>query len=266
MPVRARRFGAPGQLPPVSMRFPLKRKLAIGATVTAAVAFAGGAYAATQSGGTSRQAFLNDVAKRLNVSPQQLSDALKGAFDDQLAAAVAAGRLTQAQANAIKQRVQQKGGAPLGFGGPRHFGAPRPFGVPGHPFLGVHEGRLAAAAKYLGLTEAQLAKQLAAGKSLAQIASTRGKTVSGLKAAMTDAVKARLDKAVSAKLLTSPQEQKLLSRLSSVLDAQINSKGFAPRFRQQGFRRGFGPGGMRLYPGAAPQGAPTAPPRPGLIY
>jgi AraC-like DNA-binding protein len=248
------------------MRFPLKRKLAIGATVTAAAAFAGGAYAATQSGGTSRQAFLNDVAKRLGVSPQQLTDALKGAFDDQLAAAVAAGKLTQAQANAIKQRAQYKGGAPFGFAGPRRFGAPRLFGVPGHAFPGVHEGRFAAAAKYLGLTETQLANQIAAGKSLAQIATARGKSVSGLKAAMTGAVKARLDKAVSAKLLTSAQEQQILSRLSSVLDAQISGKGFAPRFGQQGFRRSFGPGGMRVYPGMAPQGALPAPPPPGLIY
>jgi AraC-like DNA-binding protein len=248
------------------MRFPLKRKLAIGATVTAAVAFGGGAYAATQSGGTSRQAFLNDVAKRLGVSPQQLTDALKGAFDDQLAAAVAAGKLTQAQANAIKQRIQQTGAAPFGFGGMRHFGAPRLFSVPGHPFLGVHEGRFAAAAKYLGLTETQLANELSAGKSLAQIASARGKSVSGLKATMTAAVKARLDKAVAAKMLTSGQEQQILSRLSPMLDAQINNKGFAPRFKQQGFRRGFGPGGMRVYPGVAPQGALPAPPPPGLIY
>jgi len=248
------------------MRLPLKRKLAIGATVTAAAAFAGGAYAATQSGGTTRQAFLTDVAKRLNVSPQQLNEALTGAFDDQLGAAVAAGRLTQAQANAIKQRIQQKGGLPFGFGGPRHLGAPRQFRFPGHPFLGAHEGRVAAAAKYLGLTEAQLANQLAAGKSLAQIARARGKSVSGLKAAMTDAVKARLDKAVSAKLLTSAQKQQILGRLSSVLDAQINSKGFAPRFGQQGFRRGFGPGGMRLYPGMRPQGAVPAPQPPSLIY
>jgi AraC-like DNA-binding protein len=248
------------------MRFPLKRKLAIGATVAAAAAFAGGAYAATQTGGTSRQAFLDDVAKRLGVSPKQLTDALRGAFDDQLAAAVAAGKLTQAQANAIKQRGQQKGGAQLGFGGLPHVGAPRQFSLPGHRFPGVHAGRVPAAAKYLGLTETQLAKQLAAGKSLAQIASARGKSASGLKAAMTDAVKARLDKAVSAKVLTSAQEQQILSRLSSMLDAQISSKGFAPRFPQQRLRRGFGPGGMRLFPGVAPQGAVPAPPPPGPIY
>ena len=63
-----------------------------------------------------RQAFLNDVAKRLNVTPAQLNSALKGAAIDQLDAAVKAGKLTQAQANALKQRIQQgaHGGAPFG--------------------------------------------------------------------------------------------------------------------------------------------------------
>ncbi len=249
------------------MHLNLRRKLAIGATATAAAAFAGGAYAATQSGGGNRHAFLDDVAKRLNVSPQELTNALKGAFDDQLQAAVAAGKLTQAQANAIKQRIQQRGGASFGFGGLQRFGAGKVIPFPGGPLPGAHGGRLSAAAKYLGLSESQLANQLASGKSLAQIASSRGKSVSGLKAAMTAAVKARLDKAVSAKLLTSAQEQQILGRLPAALDAQINGKGLTPRFGLKGFRRSFGPGGMRLYPGVGPQGAVPAPPaQPGTIY
>ena len=80
----------------------LKRNLVIGLAALAVAAFAGGAYAATQnSGPTTRQAFLNDVAKRLHVTPQQLSAALNGATADQLQAAVKAGQLTQAQANAL---------------------------------------------------------------------------------------------------------------------------------------------------------------------
>ena len=73
-------------------------------------AFAGGAYAATQSSGpNTRQAFLNDVAKRLHVSPQQLSSALNGATTDQLQAEVKAGQITQAQANALEQRLKNGG-------------------------------------------------------------------------------------------------------------------------------------------------------------
>ena len=53
------------------------------------LAAAGGAYAATQtSGQNTRQAFLNDVAKRLHVTPQQLTAALNGASIDQLQAEV----------------------------------------------------------------------------------------------------------------------------------------------------------------------------------
>ena len=101
----------------------LKRKLVVGTITVATAAFAGGAYAATQSPNNPRQAFLNDVAKRLNVTPQKLSAAIQGAFVDQLQAAVEAGKLTQAQADAIKQRMQQGGVPPFGPGGSaRHPG------------------------------------------------------------------------------------------------------------------------------------------------
>ena len=105
----------------------IKRKLAVVAALLAAVAFAGGAYAATQTSPISvRQAFLNDVAKRLNVTPQQLTSAFRGAFDDELANAVAAHRLTQAQANALKRDVGQSGSLPLGGLVARRFAAPIP--------------------------------------------------------------------------------------------------------------------------------------------
>jgi hypothetical protein len=88
------------------MQIGIKRKLAIGTTVLAAAAFAGGAYAArNDSPESTRQAFLNDVAKRLKVAPAKLTAALRGAFFDQLDAAVAAGKLTKTQADAIKQRT-----------------------------------------------------------------------------------------------------------------------------------------------------------------
>jgi hypothetical protein len=252
---------------PTAMRSIFKRKLAIGATVLAATAFAGGAYAAAQqSGADSRQAFLNDVAKRLNVSPQQLKSALQGAFNDQLQAAVAAGKITQAQANAIKQHAQGKGGVPpFGLwrqggvpprglwrqGGvpPRGLWRPGRFESPAHPLFPGHGGRLAAAAKYLGVSEQQLFNQLSSGKSLAQIATAQGKSVSGLKGAMTAAIRTRLDKAVAAKLLTSAQEQKILSSLSSILDTEINRKGigFGPGWHGS-FHGPLKPGNGRLYP------------------
>ncbi|HUO73344.1 MAG TPA: hypothetical protein VMU39_21420 [Solirubrobacteraceae bacterium] len=245
------------------MHATLKRKIAVGTTALAAAAFAGGAYAATSISTNPRQAFLDDVAKRLNVTPQQLKSAVQGAFEDRLQAAVAAGKLTQAQADALKKRIEQNGAVPLGPGpgllGPR----PRPFfkGGPGHG-----GGRLSAAASYLGLSETQLLKDLQGGKSLAQIASAQGKTASGLKAALTTAIKAKLDKAVAAKMLTAAQEQQMLKNLSSRLDAQINGKGLGTVHGGFGSGGAHGyfrhPGPMRLFPSAPA----SPPPAQGPVY
>ncbi len=260
------------------MQLTLKRKLAIGTTVVAAAAFAGGAYAATQdSGASSRQAFLNDVAKRLKVTPQQLTAALQGAFFDQLAAAVSARKLTQAQANAIKNRVQQRGSPLIGGwhwfgphglqapgGGPPPFGAPRAFGPGGARGFGpAGPSSLSAAAKYLGLTDVQLSKELVSGKSLAQIAQSRGNSTTGMKDAMIAAIRARLDKVRAANLLTSAQEQMILSERSARLDQEINRSGLAQRRFFRG-RDGIVPvlipgvlGGIR--PPPAPPGQPSGP-------
>jgi hypothetical protein len=261
----------------------LKRNLVIGLAALAVAAFAGGAYAATQnSGPTTRQAFLNDVAKRLHVTPQQLSAALNGATIDQLQAAVKAGQLTQAQADALAQRLKNGQApafplAPLGrFGSPAPFGpggpaAPgqKPFSVPapglGRPgFGGRALGAESAAATYLGLTDAQLFRQLASGKSLAQIATAKGKSVSGLEQAMTAAEKKGLDRLVAARALTQAQENQVLKRFSANLSQRVNSKGLgtppSPLFRLFKSRpaRPYGPK-------FGPPASPKTPAKPGFL-
>ncbi len=234
----------------------LKRNLVIGLAALGVAAFAGGAYAATQNSGPStRQAFLNDVAKRLHVTPQQLNSALNGAAIDQLQAAVTAGQITQAQANELEQRLKNSGIAPLlprapGFGGPRGLAVPKvPFGAgpgpgpgPGPLGFGGAGLGLGAAASYLGLTNAQLFQQLQSGKSLAQIATAKGKTVAGLEAAMTAPIKKALDAAVAKKAITATREKQILSRYASSLSARINQKGLG-RPLLRGFFRGGGAGG-----------------------
>ena len=175
-----------------------------------------------------RQAFLNDVAKRLHVTPKELSSALSGATQDEIQAEVKAGMLTQAQANAREQRLRAAppgellpltpglgwaaptlgggGLGPRGLGGP--LGGPfrGPLGGPfGGPF-GFPGAGLGAAASYLGLTNMQLLQQLSAGKSLAEIATANGKTVAGLEQAITAQVKKALDAAVSAKAIPAAME------------------------------------------------------------
>ena len=189
----------------------------IAAIAAAGVVAAGGtgvALATTRGDDAKQreQAVLDDAAKRLGVEPSELRDALAKAQDDQLDAAVKAGRLTQEQADAIKQRRAQSG---LVLGG----GHPGPGGPGfGHRFRGGPPPVLDAAAKALGLSEAQLFERLRSGKSLQDVAKAQGKDYAAVKSAIRAAVKADLDAAVNDKRLTQAQADELLDHLTEHLD------------------------------------------------
>ena len=82
-------------------------------------------------------------------------------------------------------------------------------------------GLVGAVTSYLGISAGQLRVDLAAGKTLAQIATAHGKTVAGLEQTIGNAVESRLDKAVTAGAVTAQQEQTVLSRLRSRLDVLV---------------------------------------------
>lgn len=203
----------------------LTRPLALGAVGLLAVAGGGAAYAAT-SGTNPRDALLNDAAKRLNIDPDKLAAALQSAAGDQLDQAVKDGRLTQAQADHMKQELKRHGGLPpMGAPGPGPGGFERHGlrGGPGGPPAGLH-----AAASYLGLTDQQLAQQLRNGKSLADVAKAQGKSLDGLEQAIVAAEKARLDKAVAAGDLTAAQRDEMLKRLQEHVSDLVQGKGPGP--------------------------------------
>jgi hypothetical protein len=312
------------------MRLPGSKKLVAGVAAVTLLSGGAGAFAATQLSSSPRQAYINDVARRLNVTPTALTSAMKHAMIDQINAAQKAGKLTAAQASAAKSRIESghavggfggpggpgpgfasgarrsgqgrfacggssttttttstpcKGGPPGGFrghfgqffgcgggsstttttstpckGGPPggfrgHFGrfscngqstktttststtsaTAKP--CPGGPGFGQHPGFAigigfgpglfglggSALTSYLGISAATLRSDLAAGKSLAQIASAiSGKSVSGLELVLRAADKTQLDKTVSAGSMTSAQEAKALSALSSQLSKLVN--------------------------------------------
>ncbi len=196
-----------------------KKSLALGVAGALAVAGGGAAIGATQGDSSKEEseAVVNDAAKQLGVEPSALSNALKTALKNRVDAAVAAGRLTKEQGDELKARIDA-GEVPL-FGGLHHGG------------LG-HFEQLDAAADYLGITEAQLRADLAAGKTLAQVAEDRGKSVDGLIQAMTDAVKERLDAAVTAGRITQAQADAVLADVKQRITDRVNGK--APSFH--GFR------------------------------
>lgn len=213
-----------------------KRKLAAGAVAALVVAGGGVAVGATQLGSPREesQAVIADAAKQLGIEPAKLSGALKKALENRVDAAVAAGRLTKAEGDALKARIES-GEVPL-------FSMGR-----GHGFL-HHGAKLDAAATYLGITEAQLRTELESGKTLAQIATTHGKTAEGLVQALLAAAKEKLDAAVTAGRLTRAEADSLLAGLKDRITDLVNGRfprPFGEHRGMRGFHRGppplFGP-------------------------
>ena len=211
-----------------------KRMLTIGAVALAVVLGGGAAIAASGNGSASPSAFLDSVAQHLGISSKKLNDAVKAAAVDQVDAALKEGRITKAQADELKARIESGDVPLLGHG----------FGLHGH--MGVLGfDKLSAAADYLGLTEAQLREKLAAGQSLADVAKAEGKSVDGLKNAILDAAKKKLDQAVKDGVLTQTQADELLDGLKSRIDDLVN-RSFERMHAGPGFFGGFH-GGFRMH-------------------
>lgn len=205
-------------------------KIAIGGAALVATVGAGGAIAATQLNPKQEsQAVVNDAAEQLGVEPSELTAALKEALANRVDAAVEAGRLTEEQGAELKERIEA-GDVPLvGVGGPG-------FGHRMH----YHFGDMDAAASYLGMTEANLEAALEDGKTLAQLARDRDKSVDGLVTALVDAAKSDLAAAVKAGRLTDAQRDSIVSGLEERITGLVNGERPEPPAG-----RGFGPPPMR---------------------
>lgn len=192
----------------------LRRKLIAATVAGLAVAAAGGAVAAAKlsSPNEESQAVLNDAAKELGVQPSELSAALKKALSNRIDEAVKAGRLTKAEGDALKARINS-GEFPL-------FGVARGLGLEHRPF-GLLEadpmGELSTAADYLGLTEVQLRNRLNSDKTLAQIANDQGKSVDGLIDKLVDRQKERIEAAVKDGRLTQAQADEILANVKETV-------------------------------------------------
>jgi hypothetical protein len=189
----------------------LRRKTTIAIAGLAMLAGGGaaGAVAATSAGGTtagtSTQAFIRDLAARLDVSPATLTAAVRAALDDRISAAVDAGRISAAQGAALERRAAVRAAFPML--GRRALLRSR---------LLVAGARIAAA--YLGISAPVLRGDLASGQTLAQIASsTPGRSTAGLQQALLGWATARLERAVEAGKITGAQQERLLTALTNRL-------------------------------------------------
>jgi len=213
------------------MKLNRKAKIVVTAAALVSAAGAGAAVAASRDSSPSSEskAVIDDAANQLGIPSSKLSDALKKALGDRVDAAVAAGRITKAEGDALKQRIAASD-FPLLRG--LHHGF-------GHVVFPAVE----AAAGYIGITEAQLRTELQGGKSLAQVATAHGKSVDGLVNALVAEAKSKLDAAVSAGRVTKSQETELLSRLKDRITSRVNGAELGrPHFRpESGFRQFDGP-------------------------
>jgi len=217
------------------------KRLTFGVTGLAVAALvvalgAAGAVAASRilSPQEESKAVIDDAAKQLGVKPEALSDALKQALKNRIDAAVEAGVLTKDQAKELEARLDS-GDYPSLFG---LHGFGRGFG--GHPF-GPHgpgeRGQsvvISAAASYLGMSVDELRDALD-DKTFAEIAKDKGKSVSGLVAAIVAAESKKIDQAVADGRITKAQateiKSKLKDRMQSLVDGELHGPGdFRHRF------------------------------------
>ena len=191
-----------------------------------------------QQGNGSASTFLAKVAAKLGIGEDKLKTAVDEAYDETLDEAVTAGRLTQEQADTLKER---------GFDFAPQFGPG--FGERG-PRGGVQV--MDAAATVLGMSVDDLMTELKDGKSLADVAEAKGISVEKLTADLLGQVKVQLDGLVGEGKLTQEQADSIYAQTESNIDQIVSG--------QSGF---FGGGRFHGGRGLGPMPCPSANPTPG---
>jgi hypothetical protein len=151
--------------------------------------------------------FMTHFAVEIGKSQAEINAAFQRAIADTLADEVKAGHLTQAQADAIKQKLAGQT--------PCTLPSLAPHGGDKGPIAAYMDQYLSAAASALGVTEAQLKTDLKNGQSLSQVATAQKVTEATFRAKLVANLKPVLDKAVTDKKITPAQEQMILSRLQT---------------------------------------------------
>jgi len=102
-----------------------------------------------------------------------------------------------------------------------NFSGPGGRGGPGGPHAMITND-IAAAAAYIGTTEADLRTKLQAGQTLAQIATAAGKTRDGLIAAIVADGNAKIDAALAAGTITAAQATERKASLTAHVTAEVD--------------------------------------------
>lgn len=194
---------------------------------SALVAVGAGAAIAATGGDDAKDrenAVLSDAANRLDVETDELRNALLEARKAQIDQAVEDGRLTEEQAERIKQHMDESGlvlGGPGGPGGPHGHHGPPPF--------------FDEIVAELGISEEELHEELRSGKSLRALAREHGKTMADLRAVAKAAIEKQIAADVESGRITEEQAAEMREHLPEMLQRLGKRRGPGPR--------GHGPGG-----------------------
>ena len=173
----------------------------------------GGAVTSAQEGDGPVGTFVSNLAEKLGVSESELTTAIKDTRVEMLDEAVANGRLTQEQADRMREKINESDYGLFGFG--RGFGDRLCHRAAGHV--------LGTAAEVLDMPKEDLAQQLKDGKSLAEVAEAKGMSVEDFKSALLDKEKAKLDTLVSEDKLTQAQADKIYEKFQENIDTIVNA-------------------------------------------
>ena len=181
----------------------------------AALAIGVGAVAARPSATGSSdyaQVFVNKLAGILHLTPAQTQDTLKQAQLQVVDQLLSDGRISSAQADAIRARIKAGDGLGAIRGLGHGFGG---FGRGGVLMRDLRTAELNAAAAALHTSASELQSQLKSGKSLAELEKAANVQDAAVKAAMKAAAKGVIDSAVKSGTITQAEADELLARASN---------------------------------------------------
>ena len=179
--------------------------------------------------------FLEHFASHLGLSTDQVKSAYVSAYNDTIDQMVKDGKLTQAEADQMKQKVSSgvaNGNLPMFGPGFREKGFGFGFGRQGMMGFGLNE-----VAKALGVTQQDLVTELQAGKSIADIAKEKNVDLNQVKQTILSDFKAQLDTAVKNNRITQAQADQAYQNFSQKLDQMVTQPGLMLRPHNGPFKR-----------------------------
>ncbi len=158
------------------------------------------------------QYFVDHLASTLGISPSQLDAASKTAADQTIDKAQQDGKITQAQADQLKQRVAQSPNGALGLG--------QGFSRGGGKIAGMvrvsEQTYLQGVAQALNMSVSDLRSQLQSGATVAGLAQQKNVSADQVKSSVLSVVNTKLDQAVQNGTVTSQQASDLRNWLNGL--------------------------------------------------